>query len=330
MPKFYETIGVAIILTLLMGGGYFAYHGQGDTRDSFGVENYSESGQASDLDVNEKLFYQAVASGTSDEQIAVLQKDLNRLKKHEQRNYWLIVKLGKQFPESFKQGYELEDVFSFGSLLPALNTEGSVSENIAKVLGEDLSQKQGLFWEDKIVLLNRVYLPFKKEKLLKRLDSPTEFDRNFLEAHPDFFWDCLTELNGWLKGTEVVLAFKDEAQKKSRFELRNLLQRLYYLEVYLRYLKAEEPDYWQKLVSEKGVVFMLQRLFYLANQTAEAGRKSKIFKEYQLAFKRATDWKNRDVVNQLVSEAGIGKFKTLLLSDAKLREKGIAIELRDF
>ncbi len=327
MPKLYETIGIAIIVALLMGGGYFAYHGEGDNRNSFLTE---DSNQVDDLDVDEKLFYQAIAPGTSNDQLKIAKSDLDQLKQKNPEGYWLIIKLGKQFPESFKQGYELNEVFSLSYLLPELNSLGSCQSELSKILGEEFPSKQGLFWEGKVLLLPQLKLSFEQEKVLKRLDNPTEFDRDFFENHPDFFWGCLEELNGWLKGTQMTLAFQNQAKKNSRAELRNLLQRMYYLEVYLCYLRETKKEDWQQLVSEKGVVFMLQRLFYVGSQVAETGRKSKIFREYQLAFHRVMNWQNREVINQLVNEAGIGKLKTLPLTDERLKQNGIVIELSDY
>jgi len=337
MSKTFEIILVFFLLAVLGTGSYFIYRDfssdankerggvLGETIAETEVPNY-------EITVQEEMeFYRLIGRGTTEEKLAEVRESLDELKRCYEEGYFVIVKMGILSPDSFRDYYEDGSPENLSLLVTELTYLGGTEEILRKLgYGEGVIFGKALVVEDQGIFLERLEFTKNPSKLKKYFSNPTDFDREEILESGSQFYDTLEGIVAGLKGVRVISAFGDKVEKGSSYGLRDLLRRMYHLEVYLGFLRREYPEQWVKVVEGKETVFLIQKLWRLASSEVERAEQTGLFKEYRSNQELVLNVRNRGILKQLNLEAEIGDISGWALRDKRLREKGIELRLFEY
>lgn len=156
---------------------------------------------------------------------------------------------------------------------------------------------------------------FEKTELYKDISNPDDTDLLYLSPglgkNGIDFVVILDEINAYTKSTETVIALEEMVPESSYSDTRHgLLKQMSYLELYLKKAYEEHPRDWEYIISNKGLSFLIMKLWQEASRFEQA-----IKDDHRFSFNGDSvaefvyNNENFSIIEKLFNNSGVIKYE---------------------
>lgn len=298
----------------------------------------------------EKAFFDAVQPKFEDEgQFNTFKEELEQLKELYKEGYYIVIKVGTKAPGQARLFYDtateqngsrmnflVHELTHVGSIMCfARGQEISESENIVCEGSEEDAKKYAFLTSTHIVISPyESELLFTNDELRQYIENLTDTDNTYLNAENGDLFGILDELNAYTKSIRLQRAYRDIDPPEQLFFEYNALQRqIYYLSLYIKHARENDPEAWEYLTSKKEVAYIVNKI--LTEATIEITKidvtsftENSEFEDVNTELKASNDGitENKEKFEEFNKAAGItDEEKTYSYTNEAVSEMGLEV-----